>query len=900
MARQTLTMAITLEGADKVEADLAKLGPAAEKAFKKIKDAADKGGAGFDKGITGAVRRFQQQLLLLQAAGQRISRAFGTFRLAADAFGGAIINSARRIGLLAGAIGGAITAVGLFASRTADNAERIDNQAKSLGISAQAYQVFETAAKNAGIEGATFDKIMAKFVTTAAEAGDASGDAARGADDLSKKLREVIITAEDGSQKIIKVRGTSDAFAASIKKVGGVTKGSAEDLVTFSKKATALQNPLERIRAIMAAGFSKREAITASTFFRAIANDADDLARSASRTVGPLSDLEIAIGVRLADAFDRFRTNIFRVKERLVTLFAPAITQMVEHFADLIFNNQKTLEDWANFIKSNAVPIVQDFINALTGNDDAVENKTIIAFRDAVIEFGKAVKFIIFSVIVPAFRFLLRLLDGVAAGINAVFGTNLSGASILATLFVLKIIKAFTLLRATVAVVLATVNLFASAIGVLATPIAGIAAGVAAVVAAGAGLSEVMSRITGISRGLANLVTFGPLGASTGLVLFWSEYKQLALDAFETVKNGAPKVFDTIKRVIANDVKIIGGLFAQIGLTVKPAFDAIGVAARTSLATIGPLATTAFSTVLLAAQQLQAQLAQIWTTISTEAGAIWIGINTAISDGAASVIDTIVPIMESLREQLTSGARSALEAIAAIFSEGGIGAAFLAAEKASFEALWSIISEGGSAAFNALRSAAESVISAIRSAISGLISRVRDAISALKQLASARSEPVQGTGGGAGFAQGGPLRGPGTSTSDSIPLWGSDGEFMIRARAVQKVGPQVLHMINSGRYTLDEIFRRLAGVRIPKFSLGGLIGQASNNLSSRMSHAVAPRFAGGGPVQTRNTSTGRPLTLVVDNQRIDGMTASDDAVQQIMKFTTGKQLRSNGRQPAWR
>lgn len=883
MARQTLTMAITLEGADKVEADLSKLGPAAEKAFKKIKDAADKGGAGFDKGITGAVRRFQQQLLLLQAAGQRISRAFGAFKLAADAFGAAIIRTATRIGVLGGAIGGAMTLIGAFAARTASNAERIDNQAKSLGVSTDAYQRHETAAKNAGLEQTTFDKIMAKWVTTAAEAGDAAGDAAKGNTDLAKSFREVIVTAEDGSQKVIKVKGTSDAFANSIKKVGGVTRGSAEDLEAFAKKVNAMKNPLQAIRAVLDAGFSKKEAPGVVTFLRALANDADALTRAASKTVAPLSELEIAVGIKLDNAFDRFGTNITRTKDRLILLFGPAITQIVDHFADLIFNNQKTLEDWANFIKSKAVPIVQDFINALIGNDDAVENKTIIAFRDAVIDFGKAVKFVIFSVIVPAFRFLLRILDGVAAGINAVFGTNLSGASIIAVLVVAKIVKAFSLLHAAFNLAILTVNLFGVALGALAAPIAGIAAGVLGVVAAGAGLSEVMSRLTGISRGLANLVTFGALGASTGLVLFWDEYKQLAIDAFETVKNGAPKVFDTIKRILANDVKIVGGLLSQIGITAKPAFDAIGAAARTSLATIGPIATTAFSSIVLAAQQLQIQLAPIWASISAGAASIWAGVTTAIADGASSAFAAIGPVLSSLQEQLTAGAQSALNAIVAIFSEGGIGAAFLAAERASFEALWSLISSGGSAAFNALRSAAESVVSAISSAISGLIDRVRDAISALKSLASARSDNSSSsdTGGGSGFAQGGKVRGPGTSTSDNIPAWLSPGEFVIRAAAVRKWG--------SG------FFAALNGLRMPK----GGVEMKLGGLATNMSHGLAPRFAMGGPVQTRNTSTGRPLTLVVDNQKIDGMTASDDAVQQIMKFATGRQLRSNGRPPVW-
>jgi hypothetical protein len=46
-------------------------------------------------------------------------------------------------------------------------------------------------------------------------------------------------------------------------------------------------------------------------------------------------------------------------------------------------------------------------------------------------------------------------------------------------------------------------------------------------------------------------------------------------------------------------------------------------------------------------------------------------------------------------------------------------------------------------------------------------------------------------------ATGGYIRGPGTGRSDSIPAWLSNGEFVIRAAAVNAVGLDVLHQINA-------------------------------------------------------------------------------------------------------
>jgi phage-related minor tail protein len=56
----------------------------------------------------------------------------------------------------------------------------------------------------------------------------------------------------------------------------------------------------------------------------------------------------------------------------------------------------------------------------------------------------------------------------------------------------------------------------------------------------------------------------------------------------------------------------------------------------------------------------------------------------------------------------------------------------------------------------------------------------------------------------AGFAEGGYIAGPGTPTSDSIPIWASDGEFMVNARATA-ANRDLLEKINaSGRVGLAE------------------------------------------------------------------------------------------------
>lgn len=81
-----------------------------------------------------------------------------------------------------------------------------------------------------------------------------------------------------------------------------------------------------------------------------------------------------------------------------------------------------------------------------------------------------------------------------------------------------------------------------------------------------------------------------------------------------------------------------------------------------------------------------------------------------------------------------------------------------------------------------------------------------------------------------GFAEGGQIRGPGTNTSDSIPIWASDEEFMTRAAVVKQPGAlEFLSMFNAkGMAALDEWSMK----RWHRHSTGGLIGAPAPALPS--------------------------------------------------------------------
>jgi len=65
------------------------------------------------------------------------------------------------------------------------------------------------------------------------------------------------------------------------------------------------------------------------------------------------------------------------------------------------------------------------------------------------------------------------------------------------------------------------------------------------------------------------------------------------------------------------------------------------------------------------------------------------------------------------------------------------------------------------------------------------------------------------------YATGGLIRGPGTGTSDSIPAYLSNGEYVIRAAAVRKLGKNALDLLNRG-------------IPIPRFADGGMVGTVAS------------------------------------------------------------------------
>jgi hypothetical protein len=115
-------------------------------------------------------------------------------------------------------------------------------------------------------------------------------------------------------------------------------------------------------------------------------------------------------------------------------------------------------------------------------------------------------------------------------------------------------------------------------------------------------------------------------------------------------------------------------------------------------------------------------------------------------------------------------------------------------------------------------------------------------------------------------ATGGHVRGPGTSTSDSIPARLSDGEFVIRSAAVQKFGVGFMHAINS--------------MMMPAFASGGLVGTPA-----RMSSG--------------NVQASRALNLTIGEKTFSGLRGPASTINDLQNYATSRQVSATGRQPSW-
>ena len=139
------------------------------------------------------------------------------------------------------------------------------------------------------------------------------------------------------------------------------------------------------------------------------------------------------------------------------------------------------------------------------------------------------------------------------------------------------------------------------------------------------------------------------------------------------------------------------------------------------------------------------------------------------------------------------------------------------------------------------------------------------------------------------MATGGPVTGPGTGTSDEIPILASNGEYMIRAAAVEEIGTEVLDAINKlgDDNETDEPMEKAADPdaamgkeSLPKYSTGGIINKFGTEVPN--SEEQQRQLA----AQTSNYVAGAQANAAA-RQAVQAMAANPVTPQSVANIPTG-------------
>jgi hypothetical protein len=315
------------------------------------------------------------------------------------------------------------------------------------------------------------------------------------------------------------------------------------------------------------------------------------------------------------------------------------------------------------------------------------------------------------------------------------------------------------------------------------------------------------------------------------------------------------------------------------------------------------------ATIVAGLALLGTAIVAFWPQIRAALGAIGEGIRNLL----APVWDEIARLFMAAWESAVSGLGNIWQGIVAIVA-GGVAAvgqiwdnlkallgqgwdAAIQAATAAFDAVVNFVAQLPGRVAGALSGLAETIAAPFRDAvgrIQAILQPVADFVRRILDSIASINIPFFGgssSGGGSGFAYGTnrPLHGPGTWRSDSIPAWLSRGEAVLQAPAVaalmREFGSGVLGLLNN--------FHRLPQTARVQFSMDGLL--------DRLALPPIPRFAGGGFIDPRPQAALRPLTLVIDGQRIAGLSANEEAFDRLQRLAALKRVRLAGRrQSAYR
>lgn len=376
-----------------------------------------------------------------------------------------------------------------------------------------------------------------------------------------------------------------------------------------------------------------------------------------------------------------------------------------------------------------------------------------------------------------------------------------------------------------------------------------------------------------------------------------AEFKARELDGIVIEPKANPKPVEDLGTAAENTQTKVENLGKAITVTAfgegdptKKSFELIdgiaqkAVEAEEALDKVGKKSEETTEKVKVASEGIQLLVRSVPEAMKSDAA-------TAAVDGVIEDVQRIIPAAQ----QVATETNAALTQIGAIDPDQAQAAAdavvapFRGIQQQIaeiFAAIQSLVQTG----FQSLATTINNIALQIQATINRILAQLRQAAAEAARL-RAQASAGDGLGGPELAGGGGPLRGRGTSTSDSIPAWLSVGEFVTRAKAVSYYGPELFRALNSLRLPKD-FFKRIRG-----FSMGGLAGSINRSIASI---SPAPmKLAMGSIAPVQSGVSGRPFIFKWQDGESFQFIDPDDVTEKFVRSAQRRAVRSAGKKPDW-
>ncbi len=837
MAGATITQRIALEGADQIRQALAQIGRVGQETFAQIQAAGEK--VKIDKplgSVETAANRVGAALDGVRGRASGTTAALGTTSAAAQGLGTQVgaaagaMSAAERAGVALGrsviGVGAALrgagsaagggasqftnlnfgvtsvtgafrTAVGEVLKTTAalgalpatlfalaksasTTASEVRSNALAAGTSTDAYQEFAAAAGKLGGEQEQLAQAFAVIQDNAANVQKAITDSEKahrrfvssgtpGIEEMNRHYTEL-------REKVADAGGAFARYGIAVTEAGGKSRDPIAVFKDIADNIAAIPDPADRAaRAVDLFGGKVGQQLVPL-----LSKGSEGIEKITRQLRGDgliLTPTQIGVGVEMNRAVGQLQFSVTRLKDSIGLLFAPQFTEAANIFRKAITDSRASLVAFAADVAIRTRPVLLDLVRVMSGQDGDVQTGWIITAKNRILEFGAAVSTVVTTIVIPLFQGLAAIMNQVANGINAVFGTKITAADIVVTLIIAKLIGGFLSLLGVLAVFKGAWVLLAGIVAALGGPLTIVLTLVRGLAGLFAIVAQAAVALVVAAGGVPLLLA--AVGAALGFIAVriaqgfnWRQIAEGASQAVQSIVSAFGALWETITGLFVAGLESLSALWSALVGTAQVA----------------------------------------WTSVVTGAQSMWSSITGSFSSG----INTVIASLTRVRD----------------FAVG----------------VW-----------NAITGAANGAAAAQGNAAGGSAS---------------------------GFAHGGPIHGPGTSTSDSVPIWASAGEFMVRAAAVRKYGVAIFHALN--------------GMRLPK---GAFQGFAQGGLVERLQHMMPPmlplRLADGGEIPSIASAAMRPINLQIGSELFAGLLAPEDVAQKLVRSAVAKQLRSAGRKPSY-